>query len=77
MSELVAKAKRMGIDPGDYAKRLIEDGLAFQREAEESSFAQIMGPVREAAGDVSDAEIGNLVETARADYHSGGRRKKR
>ena len=76
MSELVAKAKRMGIDPGDYAKRLIEDGLAFQREAEESSFAQIMGPVREAAGDVSDAEIGNLVETARADYHSGGRRKK-
>ena len=27
MTELVAKAKRIGIAPGDYAKRLIEDGL--------------------------------------------------
>jgi hypothetical protein len=61
MSELVAKAKRMGIDPGDYAKRLIEDGLAFQREAEESSFKKIMAPVREAAGHVNDAEITKLV----------------
>jgi hypothetical protein len=77
MSELVAKAKRMGIDPGDYAKRLIEDGLAFQREAEESSFAEIMDPVREAAGHVDDAQITKLVETARADHHSGARRKKR
>jgi hypothetical protein len=77
MSELVARAKRMGIDPGDYAKRLIEHALAFQREAEESSFAQIMGPVREAAGDVDDAEITKLVESARADHHAGGRRKKR
>lgn len=77
MSELVAKAKRMGMNPGDFAKRLIEDGLAFQREAEESSFAQIMGPVRDAAGHVDDAEIQKLVETARADHHAGGRRKKR
>lgn len=77
MRELIAKARRMGMDPGDYAKRLIEDGLAFQREAEVSSFAEIMGPVRDAAGDVSDAEIANLVETARADHHASGRRKKR
>jgi hypothetical protein len=74
MLELVAKAKRFGIDPGDYAKRLIEDGLAFQREAEESSFAEIMGPVRDAVGDVDDAEITKLVETARADHHASGRR---
>lgn len=66
----------MGVAPGDYAKRLIEDGLAFQREAEESSFAQIMKPVRDAAGDVDDAEIVKLVETARAEHHSGRRRKK-
>lgn len=77
MSELVAKAKRMGIDPGDYAKRLIEDGLTLQREAEASSFAEIMRPVRDAAGDVSDSEIAKLVETARTDRHSGNRRKKR
>ena len=77
MTELVAKARRMGMKPGDYAKTLIEDGLAFQREAEESSFAQIMKPVREAAGDVDDTEVMRLVETARAEHHAGRSRKKR
>jgi hypothetical protein len=77
MSKLVAKAKHLGIDPGDYAKRLIEDGLALQHEAEESSFAQIMAPVRDAAGSVDDTEITKLVETARSHHYSGGRRKKR
>lgn len=66
MHELVAKAKRMGIDPGDYAKQLIEDGLALQREAEASSFAEIMGPVRDGSGNVKDAEITRLVEVARS-----------
>ena len=77
MSDLLAKAKRLGIEPGDYAKKLIEDALAFQREAEESSFAQIMGPVREAAGAVDDAEIVNLVETARTKRRAVARRRKR
>jgi hypothetical protein len=76
MTELVAKAKRMGIDPGDYARRLIEDGLALQREAEASSFAHIMRPVRKAAGEVQDTEIIKLVERARAEHHSNGPRKK-
>jgi hypothetical protein len=75
MSELVAKAKRMGVNPAEYAKRLIEDGLALAREAEGSSFAQIMKPVREAAGDVDDNEIISLVKTARADQNARGRRK--
>ncbi len=77
MAELVAKAKRIGIGPGDYAKRLIEDGLAFQREAEESSFAKIMKPVRNATGEVEDAEILDLVETVRAERHAAGRRKRK
>jgi hypothetical protein len=77
MTELVSKARRMGMAPGEYAKRLIEDGLALQREAEESSFGQIMGPVRDAAGDVDDAQVVRLVEAARAEHHSSARRKKR
>jgi hypothetical protein len=77
MSDLIAKAKRLGIDPGDYAKKLIEDALAFQREAEESSFAEIMRPVREGAGTVDDTEVVKLVETARTRHHAVGRRKKR
>lgn len=77
MADLVVKAKRIGMEPGDYARRLIEDALAFQRQAEESSFAQIMGPVRDAAAVVEDSRIIEVVETARAKHHAGLRRKKR
>jgi hypothetical protein len=77
MSELVAKAKRLGIEPGDYARRLIEDGLTLQREAEETPFAEIMGPVRDASRNVGDAEIMKLVEAARADHHKSSRPRKR
>ena len=79
MAQLVAKAKRLGVPPEDYAKRLVEDGLAFQREAEESTFAEIMGPVRQAAGKIDDAEIVKLVEKARSRFRHGsnGRGKKR
>ncbi|HWE94735.1 MAG TPA: hypothetical protein VG269_12290 [Tepidisphaeraceae bacterium] len=77
MAQLVAKAKRMGVQPEDYAKRLVEDGLAFQREAEKMTFAEIMEPVRKAAGEVDEGEIVQLVERARADHHRrGGRGKK-
>ena len=77
MADLLEKAKRLGIEPAAYAKRLVEEGLALQREAEASTFGQIMGPVREAAGQVDDAEIRQLVEAARPQHHSAGRRKKR
>ncbi len=77
MSDLIAKAKRMGIKPGDFAKQLIEDSLAGQREAEESTFAQIMKPVREATGEVSDSEITSLVEIARSNNSARTSRKKR
>jgi predicted DNA-binding protein len=76
MAELVKKARRLGVEPREYAKRLVEQALAFQREAETLSFAQIMAPVRDAAGDVEDAEIIKLVETARSAHH-GSRRRKR
>jgi len=77
MLDLLAKARHMGMEPGDYAKRLIEDGLALQRDAEGSSFAKIMKPVREAAGDVDDEQILKRVETARAEHHGASRRKKK
>jgi hypothetical protein len=77
MNDLIAKAKHLGIAPEDYAKKLIEEGLAFQRDAESSSFAQIMQPVRDAAGVVDDGEITKLVEVARTKRHPVARRKKR
>jgi hypothetical protein len=77
MSDLVAKAKHLGIGPGDYAKKLIEDGLAFQREAEGSSFAEIMRPVRDATVSIEDTEIVKLVEKARPKRRATAPRKKR
>ncbi|HEX4124121.1 MAG TPA: hypothetical protein VHY37_05285, partial [Tepidisphaeraceae bacterium] len=65
MAELVAKANRLGMPPEDYAKHIVEDGLALEREAEKTSFAEIMGPVRRAAGVVGEAEIVRLVGGAR------------
>jgi hypothetical protein len=77
MTKLVDKAKRLGVEPADYAKKLIEEGLAFEREAEKSSFAEIMQPVRDATGSIDDAQIIKLVKMAKAEYHAVGRRKKR
>jgi len=77
MDQLVAEATRAGIPPEDYARQLVEHGLALQREAEELGFAQIMKPVRQAAGKVSEAQIVRLVEKARASHHASiGRGKK-
>jgi hypothetical protein len=77
MAQLVAKAKDLGLPPADYARQLIEDGLALQREAESMSIAQIMAPVRKAAGAVSDAEIVCLVDKARNTHHRKPARGKR
>jgi hypothetical protein len=78
MAQLVAEAKRVGVPPEDFAKRLVEDGLALQREAEEKDFSEIMEPVRRRAGTVDEAEIVKLVERARTGHHRGnGRGKKR
>ena len=77
MSQLLAKAKDLGLPPGDYARQLIEDGLALQRQAESMSIDQIMGPVRNAAGVVDESEIVALVEKARNDHHRNAARGKR
>lgn len=79
MAQLLARAKDLGVPPEDYARQLIEDGLALQREAESMTIGQIMAPVRQAAGTVDDAEIVRLVESARTDHRAQkpGRGKRR
>ena len=61
----------MGMPPEDYAKRLLEDELALQREAEKMTFAEIMAPVRQDAGTVEEAEIVKLVDKARTAHYRG------
>jgi hypothetical protein len=77
MAELVFKAKRVGQEPAEYARQLIEDALALQREAENSTLAEIMRPVRQSAGEIDQAEVVQIVEKARNGRHRGGRGKKR
>ena len=77
MAQLVAKARDMGVPPADYARQLVEDGLALQREAEEMTFGEIMGPVRKATGIVDEGEIVRLVDKARPGGRSTHRGKKR
>lgn len=75
MARLAAEAKDRGLTPQRYAKQLILDGLAIQRDAERMSFARLMGPVRKAAGKVDDAEIVALVDKARGGRHRNGSRR--
>lgn len=67
MAQLVARARDLGVAPEDYAAQLIEDALALQREAESTTIAELMAPVRKAAGKVDEGEIVRLVERARRD----------
>jgi hypothetical protein len=77
MAQLVARARNMGVPPEDYARKLVQDGLALQHEAESMSVAQIMAPVRGAAGAVNEREIVRLVAKARSDHHRIAARGKR
>ena len=79
MAQLVARAKDLGVAPEDYAAQLVEDGLALQREAESTTTAELMAPVRKAAGKVDEGEIVRLVDRARRDHytHRPGRGKRR
>jgi hypothetical protein len=69
MAELTAKAKDLGITPEHFARQLIEDGLDLRKEAESRTFAEIMGPVRKVAGEISELELAKLVNQARSEHH--------
>ncbi len=77
MAQLVRRAWEIGVPPEDYAKQLVEDGLALQRQAEGMSFEEIMGPVRQASMSVDEPEIVELVQKARSNYHLNARRPKK
>jgi len=73
LAQIASRAKRLGVEPGDYTLRLIEVGLEVERDAESQTFAQIMGGIRAASGDVDEHDIVRLVTQARG---GNGRRVK-
>jgi hypothetical protein len=65
MSELAEQAKRLGMTPERYVKRLVEENLEISREAEAKTFSEIIGT----GGDVDEGELDQLVEQARSRHH--------
>ena len=68
LAELTAQAKRFGITPQIYARELIEEGLAMQREARTKTLDAILSPLRDSVGEVDEEEFDSLVKRARARY---------
>jgi DNA polymerase/3'-5' exonuclease PolX len=77
LAELAEQAKSLGMTPQDYARELIQDALALEREARNLTFEEILGPLRSTAGKVDEDELDRLVDQARTQYHKKLGRKKR
>lgn len=71
MAALTTKAKRLGMTPERYVKRLVEEDLALDREAQSTRLADLVGPGRE----VDEAQLDRLVEAARTRHHERTPRK--
>lgn len=65
MAKMASKAKSLGLTPERYVQRLIEQDLALDRKASNTTFAHLMGPGRE----VNEAELDRLVDEARTRHH--------
>ena len=77
LAELTAQASSLGMTPQRYARELIEEGLAMEREARTKSFDEILVPLRRSAGEIDEAELDRLVDRARTRHHERLTRKMR
>ena len=65
-SALMRKAERMGISAGDYVKQLIEDDLALDQKAQNTSLEELAAPFRKALKNATEEEIAQIVAKTRA-----------
>jgi len=68
MTALAAKAKRLGVSPARYVKRLVEEDLAIESDAQSMPLAQIMAPVREEFREsgMTEDELTSFVDAIRS-----------
>lgn len=64
-SALKRKAQRMGLSVDEYVKQLIEDDLALDERARNTSLDDLAAPFRKALKGASEQEITRIVEKAR------------
>jgi hypothetical protein len=77
---LTAKAKRLGMTPARYLRQLVDDDLELDRQAQATTFSQLMGTTRDQFKEsgLTEQELDDLVNAARSRHHnrvSGTRRK--
>jgi hypothetical protein len=65
MTQLTSKAKRLGVTPERYVRKLVEADLAMDRKARSTSLADLMGPGRA----VDDTKLDEFVDAARTRHH--------
>ena len=68
LAALRRRAKRDGLTPEQYVKRLIEDDLKADA-ARNSTFDEVSKPFREALQGISEEEFNALVDKARGPRH--------
>ncbi|HEX4124062.1 MAG TPA: hypothetical protein VHY37_04985 [Tepidisphaeraceae bacterium] len=70
-AEVIARARRLGMSPQRYIRRLVEEDLAISDRAKKTSFEELLGPGRK----VDEAEVDRLVEAAKVSNYEGKRRR--
>jgi hypothetical protein len=68
---LARKAERLGLTPDQYVRQLLEDDLEADRQAQTTSFAQLMAPAREdfRRSEMSEGDLDAVVVRARTRLH--------
>lgn len=68
MLALAAKAKRLGLSPARYVKQLVEEDLEIESDAQSTTLAQIMAPVRNEFHEsgMTEEQLDTFVNAARS-----------
>jgi hypothetical protein len=77
LAALRAQEKALGMSAEGYARQLIEDGIALDRQAGETTFDELFAPVqrRFKKSGMSEAELDKLVDAARTRHHKRASRR--
>ena len=65
LTALRRKADALGLSVPQYLKQLIQDDLAFDRKARNSSFSDLAAPFRKALKDTDESTLDRIVDRAR------------
>ena len=79
LTALTEKAKRLGTTPERYVKRLVEEDLELDKHAANTTFEELLAPVRAQFKEsgMTEEDLDRLVNDARTRHHQRVSRKSR